>query len=415
MAKATSGTNMIRDTKSLVDSVGFDLIGSDLGGAVESALHAALAEGAVFGNGTDPLCIFRQALAGSIRDIETHPRGKLFQEFLLKGPYEDAGEIPGELVERRLSDADTAAAISFIYSHMVNCFKGGIAELLAAKPCMELVRRLQGNGELPPGVRLYLGDTVRVRTANGKRLIKGADLYLMMEERSEDSHPCIRVAGVAEVKSYFCSKNRLREQLDNHMRRAERGLRVGDVDYPAERVNMGQGKIRRVTRIAVLPSRWKLPRSFRFEESEDGRLLHVDAGQPPQKDDEVIQTGDSEWRITLRWSKEALAEAALEMTFWYMEEVGEVVYSKSVLRDWEEMTPAEAGRNAAKMMLYYSIVRCRTRREEQRAIALYNSYGYGYALGMNYKNAEGRREMLWPQDLDEILSAGKTKSGCVLR
>lgn len=54
-------------------------------------------------------------------------------------------------------------------------------------------------------------------------------------------------------------------------------------------------------------------------------------------------------------------------------------------------------------------------REEQRAIALYNSYGYGYALGMNYKNAEGRREMLWLQDLDEILSVGRTKNGCILR
>ena len=415
VAKSTSGTNMIPDTKSLVGSVGFDLIGSDLGAAVESALHGALTDGAVFANGTNPLFIFRQALTGSIREIETHPRGRLFQEFLLKGPYEDTGEIPGESVERRLSDADTAAAITFIYSYMVNCFKGAIAELLAAKPCMGLVRRLQGNGELPTGVRLYVGDAVRVRSVNGRRLLKGADLHLMMEEHGGGSHPCISVAGVAEVKSYLCSESRLREQLDNHLRRAERGLRVGDVDYPAERVNMGQGKSRRVMRIAVLPSRWKLPRSFRFEESEGGRLLHVDAGQPPQKDDEVIQTGDNEWRITLRWSKEALAEAALEMTFWYMEKVGEVVYSKSLPKGWEEMTAADAGRNAAKMMLYYSIARCRTKREEQRAIALYNSYGYGYALGMNYKNADGRREMLWPRDLDEILSAGKTKSGCMLR
>ena len=138
-------------------------------------------------------------------------------------------------------------------------------------------------------------------------------------------------------------------------------------------------------------------------------------GQPSREDDEIKQVGDNEWRITLRWSKEALAEAAYEMTFWYMEKIGEIIYSKSLPKGWEKMTPAEAGRNAAKMMLYYAILRCRSIREEQRAIALYNSYGYGYALGMNYKNAEGRREMLWPQDLDEILSAGKTKNGCTLR
>ena len=126
-------------------------------------------------------------------------------------------------------------------------------------------------------------------------------------------------------------------------------------------------------------------------------------------------TGDNEWCITLRWSAEALAEAAYEMTFWYMEKVGEVIYSKSVPEGWEEMSPSEAGRNAVKNMLYYAILRCRSIREEQRAIALYNSYGYGYALGMNYKNAKGRREMLWSQGLDEILSAGKTKNGCILR
>jgi hypothetical protein len=103
------------------------------------------------------------------------------------------------------------------------------------------------------------------------------------------------------------------------------------------------------------------------------------------------------------------------MTFWYMEKVGEVVFAQSRPKEWENMSPADAGRNAAKMMLYYAIPQCRTDRDNQRAIALYNSYGFGYALGMNFKNAEGRREMLWPQDLDEILSAGKTKSGCNIR
>jgi len=42
---------------------------------------------------------------------------------------------------------------------------------------------------------------------------------------------------------------------------------------------------------------------------------------------------------------------------------------------------------------------------------VYNSYGYGYAIGMNYKNKKGRREMLWPEDLDEIVEMGRTKNG----
>ena len=103
------------------------------------------------------------------------------------------------------------------------------------------------------------------------------------------------------------------------------------------------------------------------------------------------------------------------MTFWYMEKIGEVIYSTSMPKEWDKMSPAGAGRNAVKMMLYYAIPRCHTAREEQRAIALYNSYGYGYALGMSFKDPAGRREMLWPQDLDEIIAAGKTTSGCTLR
>jgi hypothetical protein len=76
------------------------------------------------------------------------------------------------------------------------------------------------------------------------------------------------------------------------------------------------------------------------------------------------------------------------------------------------MTPAEAGQNAAKMMLYYAILRCRTVRENHCAIALYNSYSFGCALGMNFRNAKGQRQMLWPQDLDEILATGQNKDGC---
>lgn len=406
---------MIVDSVPLVDTVGFELLGSTLGKEVESALQTALSGGAVFANGYDALVIFRQTLAASIRNIESHPRGRLFQEFLLKGPYEDVGEIPTDLVAQRLSDADSAAAITFIYSHMVNCFKGAVTELLAAKACLHLLRRLQQAGELPRNARLYVGDSVGINREKGKGILKGADQHILIEEHSAGTAPSIVVAGVTEVKSYIQSESRLREQLDQHLRRAKRGLRISGVDYPAERVNVGHGKDQRVVRIAVLPSDWKLPRSFRYENLESGRLLHVDAGEPPQKDDEITQMGDNEWRINLRWSKETLAEVAYEMTFWYMGKIGELVYSKSVPKGWEEMTAPEAGRNTVKMHLYYAILRCRNVREKQRAVALYNSYGYGYALGMNYKNAEGRREMLWPQDLDEILSTGKTKNGCMLR
>ena len=109
--------------------------------------------------------------------------------------------------------------------------------------------------------------------------------------------------------------------------------------------------------------------------------------------------GRMDGRVTLRWSKEALASAANEMTFWYMEQVGEIIYAKNRPDEWTDMSPAEAGSDAAKMMLYYAILRCNTARENQRAIALYNSYGFGFALGMNFiimkENARCSGRKIW--------------------
>jgi hypothetical protein len=406
---------MTSDAQSLAKTAGFELLGARLGGDVASALEAAVAGGAIFPASQDLLHIFRHALADAIRNIESHPLGRLFQAFMLKGPYEDRGEIPEGLVSERLSDTETAITIRFIHSHMVNCFKGAVTELLAVAACLRLLRQLQHNGEFPSAARLFVGDAVGVRRAKGAGVLKGADLHILIEGNRVGAASHVVVAGVAEVKSYIRSQERLRGQIERHLQRTRHGLCVGGFHYPAEKVVVGHGLDRHTVRIAVVPSAWKLPRSFRFEDTDQGRVLRVDAGEPPRDEDEVTQVGDREWRIALRWSKEALAESAYEMTFWYMGKIGEVVYAKGLPKGWEGMTPREAGRNAATMMLYYALLRCRTVQEQQRAVAVYNCYGFGYAIGMSYRNAEGAREMLWPEDLDEILSTGRTKNGCRLR
>ena len=418
-ANFLTNDDVIRGDNMLTDDVGFDLLGKSLGEDIHSAIQTALAGGAVFLNASDPLSIFRSTLAASIRDIETHPRGRLFQEFLWKGPYEGDGEIPQELIGKRLSDKETASVITFIYSHMVNSFKGGITELLAAGACNRPLKELQQEGEFPSNARLYVGDVVGVHRKEGKGLLKGADLSILIEENNLQGSQGITLAGVTEVKSYFRSEDRLREQLDKHIKRAKNGLWVSGKDYPGERIQIGIGPAHRVLRICVLPDDWELPRTYHFEPFEGNRLLFVDDKAPEKDEDEIIRTGTDEWRIILRWSKEALAAAAYEMTFWYMEKIGEVIYKnkKNRPKEWMKMTPAEAGKNAATMMLYYAILRCNTAREDQRAIALYNSYGFGYSLGMNFMNAEGKREMLWAEDLDELLEPRKerTSKGCWIK
>jgi CxxC-x17-CxxC domain-containing protein len=406
--------------ESLVDSVGFDLLGEELGSDIRSTLEKALAGGAVFHKAHEPLSIFRQALVASIREIQSDPRGRLFQEFLLKGPYEHEGAMPPELLGQRLSDEDTTTVIAFIYSHMVNSFKGALAEMLATEPCLHIVRELQAEKRLPREARLYVGDAVWAASREGEGFAKGADLHILTARRSPKTSPSVAIGGVAEVKSYICRPEVVRRQLDRHIVRAQRGLRVGELVYAPEQITVGWKGGREAVRIAVLPAKWKLPRTFSFKHTGGRKFLQVKPGVPknwqpgvlPDPADSVERVGPLEWRVTLCWSKEALDAAAYEMTFWYMEKVGEVLYSNGVPKGWERMTPAEAGQNAAKMMLYYAILRCRTVRENHCAIALYNSYSFGCALGMNFRNAKGQRQMLWPQDLDEILATGQNKDGC---
>ncbi|GAH26564.1 unnamed protein product, partial [marine sediment metagenome] len=99
------------------------------------------------------------------------------------------------------------------------------------------------------------------------------------------------------------------------------------------------------------------------------------------------------WKIKLAWSQESLNQAAYEMTFWYMSQVGKHVFEKKSLpKEWKYMTSEEAGYNAIKMMLYYMPLRYINERQTRLAIKLYNVYSFGYPLGQDSK------DMLWPDD-----------------
>jgi hypothetical protein len=331
---------------------------------------------------------------------------------------------------KRLTPEECAEAITFVHSFMVNSFKGAVTELLAAGACQRLMEDPRVASRLPAGARLYVGDSVLVRRISGNGGLKGADLHILAAPDQ-----CVTVAGVVEVKSGRKSAEALAGQLDKHIRRVRQGLVVAGREYSAGLVSLGAGNDGRTLRVTVLPSEWPLPRTLRFEErGEKKRQLVLDPPVPPRSEDEFVHKGNGDWHIVLRWSREAIAAAAYEMTFWYMEKVGEAIYTPKPgepdpkPKDWAEMTSAEAGRNAIKMMLYYAIRPDAILAEEarhqnkslprpiaqrlSRAIALYNTYGFGYALGMNFRNAQGRREMLWPQDLDEIVVNGQTTTGC---
>ena len=155
--------------------------------------------------------VFKCSLDAAIRDIETHPRGNLFQRFLEYGPLNP--DEPEKLIidgETFLSDPECGQCIQFIFSHMVNRFKGELAELLAIAPCLELIEQLQGDGIWTKKVNLYLGDTIQERRSikvNKRRqwgeFTKGADGLIVNITSPKSQNRKVSICGITII-GLFC-------------------------------------------------------------------------------------------------------------------------------------------------------------------------------------------------------------------
>jgi hypothetical protein len=341
-------------------------------------------------------------LDAAIRDIEGHPRGALFRRLIEYGPHHpNDREILISDGESTLSDDECGSCVEFIYSHMVNRFKGELAELLALGPCITLVERLQQDGHLPSDIHLYWGDMVqeprRTRITDGEGNIrwgsftKGADGLLVEQISTQPGHQhnVLRIHGVVEVKSMTLSKTKVIAQINRHCVRLSGGVKLGEERWSPDEISFPG-----VTRIMVLPSTWKLSREWHSVKANGAREIVFPVPSEPPRQTQVEAVEPGLWKITLAWSQEALNQAAYEMTFWYMSQVGRHIFTqKNLPKEWADMTSEEAGYNAIKMMLYYILLRHLSKRKTRLAIRLYNVYCFGYPLGVDSK------EMLWPEDL----------------
>lgn len=379
--------------------IGF--LDGELAGDVEASLGAGFEAHAVFEGGETPDDVFRAALGRAITAIAARDQDGLLPRFLRLGPYEREGPIPSRLAGKRLADDEVARAIRFIHSSAINCFQGALAELLAVGALARLAKERFPGRRRP---RLFVGDTVLAPQTGRRRWAKAADFHLLRRVGSGE----VEVAAVAEVKSFCTSFERLAPQLSAHLARASRGLLVGGEEQATVSPRKPAGG---PLRVAVVPDDWPLSRRFAYRVEDGRKYLQAEPTAVPRASDDAKHLGGDDWLVTLRWSQEALASQAYDMTFWYMGELGRVTFAAEGLpRAWNGMTPEEAGCNAAKASLYYAVLRARTVREASRAIALYNSYGFGYALGASFLDRDGRREILFAEDLAEILATGRSRT-----
>ena len=397
------------DIQKIASVIGDTPLALDIHRSVSNALNCSFV---CLVSGKTVWDVFERSLNTAIRDIEKHPRGKLFQRLIKYGPRNP--DDPETLIndnKTTLSDLECGSCVEFIYSHMVNRFKGELAELLALDPCIKLIQRFRQEGYFSSNIRLFWGETIQERSkiavGQTKRsnmrwgsFTKGADGLIAERVSIHQSspHDVLKILGVIEVKSMACSKRKIFNQINSHILRLGGGVKLGKRKWISENMLFASFKSVKknesdLIRVMVVPSSWKLSREWHSVKTDYGREIMVTESSEPPIQTQIEELEPNLWKITLAWSQEVLNQAAYEMTFWYMSRVGGYVYTKKKMpRGWECMTAEKAGYNAIKMMLYYIPLRYISKRQERLATRLYNVYCFGYSLGVDSK------EMLWPED-----------------
>lgn len=357
------------------------------------ALSNAVEVDAVFPCRVTPLAIFRRTVFDAI-GAHTERLKNLLKDCDVAGS-ERAGAASAE---------DYYWAVRFAVSRAVTAIQGSLAELLALDPLIQLVDELKMARRIPRATQIWFGDSIMTPWSNGTTLAKAADVHLLV---TSSARKRATLVGVAEVKSYRCSQKKVTGQLDSHLSRASRAMVTQSSGRKSVRYSVRL--VDKPLKIYVVPSSWRLSRHFRFRSRGNRRALIVSPPRPAAAAI-AIENAPDQWKIVLRWSNEALADAAFEIFLWCLGRLGEEVYSHRP-SPWTDMSPAEAGQNSVKMALYYAIGHISEPTTLSQAIKLYNVLGFGYALGSNFCGSDGRPVMLWPADLDEILSHGRTREG----
>ena len=141
--------------------------------------------------------------------------------------------------QSRLTEDELVDTFEFIYSHLVNHFKGEIAETLARSVLRDGVHALVQSGRLPAGTEIIPGADIQARQVRRGRSgwYKAADALLALRSRTPTRIArkallggSLVILGLAEVKSYRPVMADVLKQLRLHVRRLRLGVRVAHED-----------------------------------------------------------------------------------------------------------------------------------------------------------------------------------------
>lgn len=344
--------------------------------------------------------VFNRILDNSVCDIENHERGKLFKRLIEYGglSFNDKTltDFPPNTV---LTDKEFITAVNFIYSFIINCFKGDLAEILAIEPCVRLLKELQQKKYLPENTKTAFSDYIKEYQKTGN-LAKGADGLFLCFDNSNNS---VEIKGVIEIKSMPLSVNKILTQVQSHIDRFHQGLSLGEEKISTELLTCNSKDL---VKIIVVPSTWKVNRQFDWINENGIRKMSFPDPDKPKNDSKIEEIAKNTYKITLGWSKEALEQAAYEMTFNYMSAVGISVFeNKPKPNGLKDMPLDKIGYNSIIEKIYHNMqpyfyeanqekLSKKQKNEKIRMIKLYNVYSFGYPLGIDSK------EMLWPEDVN---------------
>ncbi len=284
------------------------------------------------------------ALFEPVPNIVHHPKSGLLRQFVTD--------------DSTLSDDEVELLLNFLVGHVAVKMQGEVAELLAFETVIALINGWRNSGLLPSSVRLIPGSTIRMRRDGSAGWYKGADGLIACLPR--DNGGPIEIYGIVEVKSYQPSLRDVMIQLRKHQSRLTHGLKLEDVEWPAERLVFAvrERDTWQTTRIGMPPS------SLPILLVSTSRKSKVRRKTPPHN---LVE-------CELDVPQEEMTACGLSLVTWVIERLGDKFFPVKASHDDLGMDPGEAALNGYLQALNYTVQRRLGPTARANAIKLYDTH-----------------------------------------